>query len=211
LAMLQGADSWEVLTKRKPEESKKPLYTFHYDRHRGTFEWSDACVVLVEKMDSMWQNYEDIPQENQELAAELITNKVAKRPDFLEGCLALATIQKIEGRLEKARESYREGIKRAEALIPKEYKGPIDWLYTENRFYHRLLYNYMLWCAEYGKIVSAIKLARKQLRLNPGDNLGVHISLPIMLAADGQHASAERAMRRLLHPDHGRDGHVLLV
>jgi hypothetical protein len=69
----------------------------------------------------------------------------------------------------------------------------------------------MRWLADRGAFSKAIPLARKQLRLNPPDNIGVRFDLPCLLAANGQHESASVAMRRLERKDARTDAHPLLV
>jgi hypothetical protein len=69
-------------------------------------------------------------------------------------------------------------VRAAEVLVPKGFKGRILWGHIGNRFYHRLLWLQLGLSHEHGDSEAAAKVARKLLRLNPGDNLGVRYVLP---------------------------------
>ena len=211
LAKLNGSDTWALLLARKPENSTKPLYEFCFDGDHGVFWWTPACAALVEQMDRLWQRYSDRPSSEKKRARRYIENIVAKRPDFLEGWLALATIEELDGRDEIVGSIYEAAIQKADALIPSEFKGTVSWLDIENRFFHRLLYGYMRWNIRHAQFVTATKLARRQLKLNPEDNLGVRIDLPLLFAVVGKTSSSIAAMRKLTRPDAILDGHVLLI
>jgi len=212
LAQLQGADTLAALIERTPVKSKSPFYRFvTYEDGNGRFDATAACWASVDELDALWQSYDDRTKEEKKLARKFLVSTLEKRPDFLEGWLALATIEKLDGNEDKAGPIFEAAIKKANDLIPKTFKGSIEWGYIDNRFYHRLLYNYMRWLADRSIFSKAIPLARKQLRLNPPDNLGVRFDLPCLLAANGQHESASVAMRRLERKDARTDAHPLLV
>ncbi len=211
LAKLNGSDTWKELLARSPLNSIHPLYTFVVDENRGVFEWSPACGALVEAMDHLWQHYSERTEAQQKKARQFITETVTKRPDFLEGYLALATIEELDGNELKAGPIFDRAIKAANALIPKGFKGEIAWGYMDNRFYLRLLFNYMRWLVRDGQIGKAITLAKRQLRLNPEDNCGVRMDLPLYLAASGQIDAAEKASGRLTKKGAWLDGHMLLI
>lgn len=211
LAKLYGADTWRLLCERKPEDSTAPLYVFSVYQGSGVFRWSPACAALVEEMDDLWQGYDGRSKTDQSKARRHIKAIVKKRPDFLEGCLALAEITDLGGAPQDAGPILDQAIKRADLLIPAKFKGEISWYDMDNRFYHRLLFARMRWCATHGLMQDAIDLAQRQLRLNKDDNLGVRISLPALLAAKGDHNAAKIELRRISHPDVGQDGHILLV
>ena len=211
MAKLNGSDTWDLLLERKAENSTKPLYKFCIDGDRGVFAWTPACADLVEQMDALWQRYSDRPASEKKRARLYIESIVAKRPDFLEGWLALATIEELDGHDEIVGAIYEKAIQRADALIPAEFKGTLSWLDMDNRFYHRLLYGHMRWNIRHAKFTKAVKLARRQLKLNPEDNLGVRIDLPLLLAVEGKTSSAAVAMRRLTNGDESLDGHILLI
>lgn len=211
LARLQGADSMAQLCNRNPEDSSHPLYTFALDFDQGIFRWSPACANLVEKMDELWPSYEKRSKTEQHQARSFITAVVAKRPDFLEGLLALATIEELDGHPKKAGPLFEQAIKQADSLILSGFKGQIVWMRMENRFYLRLLYNHMRWHMRYGQLAKAINLARRQLKLNPDDNLGVRLDLPVLLTANKQYDSAKAPLRRLQRTTAPNDGDSLLV
>jgi hypothetical protein len=209
LAKMQDADHWRQLLERVPANSSSPLYVF--DPECGRFTWSPACDALVQEMDALWQHYSDRPKKEQQRARRFIADIVQKRPDFMEGWLALGTIEELDGREDLVGPIFASAIKSADALIPPGFRGEISWAETDNRPYHRLLYNQMRWCIRHAELSAAIKLARRQLKLNPHDNLGVRIDLPLLLSVSKRYDSAAVAMRRLTKPGAFLDGHVLLV
>lgn len=211
LAKLYNADTWSLLCKRRPEDSAAPLYVFTAVDGGGEFQWSPACAALVEELDALWQGYDDLPKAAQTKARRYVETITKKRPDFLEGSLAFASIMALDGEPAKTGPILAEAIQRANQLIPTQFKGEISWYYLNNRFYHRLLFAHMRWCAEFGSMELAIELAQRQLRLNKDDNLGVRISLPALLAANGEYAKAKVALERISKPDDAQDGHILLV
>ena len=212
LAHLQDADSWSKLNSRRPEQSLEPLYAFRLmEEGDGLFEWSVACAALVDRLDQAWQGYSDWPKREQRKAEKIVLEMVTSRPDFLEGQLALATMNEENSRENAALAVFEKAIERAEDLIPEGFKGKISWGYTENRFYHRLLFNYMRLCVKMGQLPKAIKMARRQLRLNPNDNLGVRFDLPVYLAASGKHDSAAVALRAFNKKDAQKGAQEFMV
>lgn len=212
IAKLNGADTWGELLTRKPEKSSAPLYRFHvYEEGDGRFVWSDACAALVEEQDRLWQNYEERSRSDRTKALRHVASVLKKRPDFLEGWLAQASMEELEGRDENAGPAFKRGVDCALALIPKGFKGEIAWGYTDNRPYHRLLYNYMRWQVRQGNLDAAIKLARRQLRQNPNDNLGVRFDLPLFLAIAEDREAALKAMAKIQKNGGRADGHILLI
>lgn len=211
LAKFHGADTWRVLCDRKPEDSTGPLYVFRANQESGQFHWSPACTAMVEGMDELWQDYDRLSKPKQTKARQYVAQLVRKRPDFLEGRLALATMTSLDGAPEKEGPILAQAIKDADRLIPPKFDGEICWGHLSNRFYHRLLFAHMRWCATFGSMEEAIALAQRQLRLNHSDNLGVRISLPAFLAASGDHDAAKVALRRISDPEVAQDGHILLV
>lgn len=211
IAKYHGAQSWEELCSRKPEDSKSPLYTFTSDSEGGRFRWSFACYELVEELDELWhgQPYDALPDNEKEQARNFVTQLIAKRPDFLEGLLVKAEILTSEGQHQEVGAVLELAIRQADAMMPARFKGEISWYTIENRFYHRLLYSYMEWCVHHGSLKEAIALARRILRVNPSDNMGVRIRLPVLLTLDGNFKSAAVALRRLEEED--TDGHVAFV
>lgn len=216
-AKMNGSDSWDALLKRQPEDSKAPLYRFFVEEgvfgRGGRFVWSQACIGLVERQDALFQGYSDRKPAKQRECADLVARITTARPDFLEGLLAKAEIlyRKTDvATYRAAGEIYADAIKQADAMIPKDFKGEISWLFTDNRFYHRLLYGHMMWHSVCGSLKKSIALARKQLKRNPSDNLGVRIELAALLCADGQYEAASKAATKMADAAYS-DGQIALV
>ncbi len=199
IARMNGSDTWGELIQRRPQDSSEPLYGFRDEApDHGRFVWSDACGDLVEEQDEMYQDYSGRSAQERSRCRTWIDQITAQRPDFLEGLLAKADIlsysaasPRTSGRV------YADAISKAEALIPAGYRGGVSWLYVENRFYHRLLYGYMEWNIFHGSKTRAVDLASKQLRLNPGDNLGLRYILPLLLLAAGRPSAASKSLAAL--------------
>ena len=147
------------------------------------------------------QHDEELDKKRKTVALKYVLELLSKRPDLIEASLFVAWASEQNGNDELAIQHYQHGIELAEALIPSNFKSKIDWGFTNNRIYHRLVFGYMRLCAWNGDYKTAIKLARQQLKLNPNDNLGVRFELPLLLAAKGEHERALTALKKL----RGRD------
>lgn len=82
--------------------------------------------------------------------------------------------------------------------VPAGFKGLVPWVQLGNRFFHRMLWLRMRLYLEADDFKSAVRLARKQRKLNPGDNLGVRFVLPLLLLQQGDYVAAKRATKGLL-------------
>ena len=191
--------SWAEVRTRGPLQATSPLYTFvahKGDETGGYFDWSPACYQLVEELDEEWQGYGDFTKPQQRKARKWVENALAAQPGFLEGGLALAQMQHDAGEAE-ASATLDRFIRQAQAQIPKGYKAQISWGHVGNRFYHRMLWLRLKMHQEAANLKAAVRLARKQLKLNPNDNLCARFVLPLLLLADGEYASAKRATNGL--------------
>ena len=209
-AHLCAAATWAEVRGRSPLKAKAPLYRFvvpvldEDDDLGGYFEESPACRQLTEELDKHWQGYDKLTKPEKRRARKWVEEALALQPGFLEGGLALAWMQHEAGQAE-ASSTVNRFIRLAEALIPAGYKSPIGWANQGNRFYHRLLWLRLKLHKASGELPSAANVARKQLRLNPGDNLGLRYVLPLMLLTQGDDLAAQRAAAK--HLD-GECGHT---
>ncbi|WP_157657714.1 tetratricopeptide repeat protein [Burkholderia ubonensis] len=197
-AQMLGERSWKALLARTPLKSAEPFYTFEVQDYdgSGSFECSRACSALIAELDERYQGYETSSAAEQNKARRWVESVLARRPDFLEAGLALAQMKADANEVDAATvlDHY---LARAEELIPRDYKGSLSWYSLENRFYHRMLYLRMSLYHRAEDMASAVKVARKMLRLNPSDNLGVRYQLPLMLLTEGDYPAAERACKKL--------------
>lgn len=211
LGRMNGADSWEKLLRRTPQEAVGPLYTFSVaEDGEGNFNESAACRALIEQQNALFQDYHSRPKDQQQDFQQLLGDVLGRRPDFLEGLLAKAEVMRYTPQQRHMGKVYSDAIRQADALIPAGFKGKITWYRPSNRFYHRLLYRHMVWRAHKDQHVKAIALARRQLRLNKDDNLGVRMWLPILLSADSQNEAADKACAKMVQ-DGYTDAGVELV
>jgi hypothetical protein len=200
-----GATSWKSVTDRSPLNASTPLYTFRVDEfvpRSGLFVESNACTQLIEQLDEVYQGYSAHTPKDKRKAKAWIESSLSRQPGFLEAGLCLAQIYYDEENLSAARTTIEEYIKRAERLIPKGFRGQIIWGSISNRFYHRMLWLRMTIYHDVGWARYYLKDARKQLRLNPNDNLGVRIIYPLMLLDTGEYEKAAKAARF-----HNQGGH----
>ena len=197
------------------EQAATPRYSFVADDGPlgGRFEWSSACRLLVEEQDRLYKNYWSQNAAEQTRCREWVGAITAQHPDFLEGLLAKAdTLYFPDGSsvVRRKLKIYAEAIERAEALIPPDFKGRISWSCTENQFFLRLLYADMVLNLLQGSLRRALKMARRQLRLNPDDNLGVRYFLPLLLMTTWQFDAAFNALERI-EQDMETDGGAYFV
>lgn len=201
-AALCGGKSWQEVRNRSPLNAVEPLYSFNVLEQvaeggvGGCFELSPACEQLVEELDARWQGYDDFTKPQKKRARAWVESALAAQPGFLEGGLALAWMQR-DTKEDEAVKTAARFVRAAEVLIPKGFKGRILWGHVSNRFYHRLLWLQMGLNHEYGASEAATKVARKLLRLNPGDNLGVRYVLPFLQLEQGEVAAAQRALKSI--------------
>lgn len=201
-AALCGGKSWREVRARSPLNAVEPLYSFQVFEQDaeggvgGCFELSPACHQLVEELDERWQGYDDFTKPQKKRARAWVESVLIAQPGFLEGGLALAWMQR-DAKEDEAARTVARFVRAAEALISKGFKGRVLWGHIGNRFYHRLLWLQMGLNHDLGASEAAAKVARKLLRLNPGDNLGVRYVLPFLQLEQGEVAAARRSLKAI--------------
>jgi tetratricopeptide (TPR) repeat protein len=218
-AALCAGKTWAEVRARNPLKATTALYAFVVEEPEilfdvddeddegkpgpatGCFDESRACSALIEELDEQWQGYDGFNKVQKRHARIWVEKALAAQPGFLEAGLALASMQHDAGEPEAAA-TLERFIKQTDALIPEGFKGLIPWVQIGNRFYHRMLWLRMRLQYEKDDFKGAVRLARKQLKLNPGDNLGVRFVLPLLLLQQGDYVAAKRATKVL----HGEDG-----
>lgn len=194
--------SWHTVKNRNPLQANAPLYRFEVLQEDaeggvgGRFESSAACFALTQELDEQRQGYDRMSKAEQRQARRWVEDVLQAQPGFLEGGLALAWMQREAGE-EGALTTAKRYVKQAEALIPKGFKGRILWGHLGNRFYHRLLWLVLELHHEQERCDTSVTIARKLLRLNPGDNLGVRYVLPLLLLEQGDVSAAQRTLKVL--------------
>lgn len=203
LARLFAGQRWADVMQRHPLKAARPLYGFEVHPEdesglepAGGFVTSLACRELIEELDEIWQGYDGFPPARQRQARRWVESALDAQPGFLEAGLALAWMQH-DARDALASITAARYVKAAEALIAKGFKGTLPWAVIDNRFYHRLLWLQMSIASKAGHLTLATQAARKQLRLNPNDNLGVRQVLPCLQLRQGQVVGARRALAHL--------------
>jgi hypothetical protein len=213
-AALCAGKTWAEVRARNPLKATTALYAFvvedaelvfdededdadpRLNPSSGYFDESRACTALIEELDEQWQGYDGFTKVQKRRARVWVEKALAAQPGFLEAGLALASMQH-EAREPMAAATLDRFIKQTEALLPAGFKGLIPWVQIGNRFYHRMLWLRMRLHLEADDFKGAVRLARKQLKLNPGDNLGVRFVLPLLLLQQGEYVAAKRATKGL--------------
>lgn len=189
-----GGATWSEVERRSPLRAKAPLYSFDvFDPKVGRFVLSEACRQLVLCLDDAYLELKTPALVFK--ARRWIEDALAQQPGFFEAGLCLAQIYYDEGNLNKAVEILNVHIKQAGNLIPKGFRGKIEWSNGNNRFYHRLLWLRMTIYHDAGWMRDCLKDARRQLRFNPSDNLGVRYIYPLMLLQVGEYEMANKAAK----------------
>lgn len=195
-AQMLGERSWNGLLARTPLTASEPLYTFRIieSEGAGSFRASDACHALNEELDDYCQEFGEMSRAELKRARKWVEGLLARRPDFLDAGLVLAQM-KADANEEGAADFLDGYLARAEGLIPKDFKGKVSWYEIGNRLYHRMLYLRMALYHRRGATALAARVARKMLRLNPSDNLGVRNALPLMLLSGDEYPAALQACK----------------
>jgi hypothetical protein len=203
-AGLCAGRNWADVRALSPLKATSPLYSFVVDStqagecgHGGGFVDSAACRALIEELDDKWQGYDQFSKPEKRQARQWVETALASQPGFLEAGLALAWMQRDAGEPE-ATSTVARFIKQSEALIPQGFRGLVPWGNTNNRFYHRLLWLQMELYHEVADLPSAMRVGRKQLRLNPGDNLGLRFVMPLMQLEQLKFEAARREAEKNL-------------
>ncbi|MGS0974110.1 hypothetical protein [Burkholderia glumae] len=199
VAKLCGGSDWREVCERHPLMARTPLYGFSVldDADAtclsGSFSESSACSELIRELDDQWQGYDESTATQKRTARQWVARALNAQPGFLEAGLALASMQREDGP-EIALHTATRYVRKADALIPKGFKGSLPWSHVSNRFYHRLLWLQLELNHELGDSAAAARIARKMLRLAPNDNLGVRYVLPYLLLEQENVAGAKRAL-----------------
>lgn len=211
-AALCGGKTWTGVRKRSPLNAAEPLYRFSVldpdleGAVGGCFEHSPACRQLVDELNERWEGEDDFTKLQRKRARAWVESVLVAQPGFLDGGLALAWMQRTAGEPEAVR-TVTKFIRAAEALIPKGFKGQLRWGHLENRCYHRLLWLQLSLHHDHGASASAVKVARKMLRRNPSDNIGVRYNLPFLQLELGEVAAARRSLKLFV----GEEGLIAAV
>lgn len=191
-----GGEHWAEVKSRNALNASTPLYLFeidHLNPRAGRFTESGPCQQLISKLDDYYQGTKT--PEQLQIAEKWIKSALVSQPDFLECGLCLAQIYYDQGNLQAAYATIQKFIKKAERLIPKGYRGKIEWAWLTNRFYQRMLWLQMTIFHDAQWMRQCLASARKQLRSNPNDNLGVRYLYPLMLLEVGEFEKAAKAAR----------------
>ena len=91
---------------------------------------------------------------------------------------------------------YADGVKIANPLIPKNFKGKIEWCHLENRPFLRLHHGHILCAIDNKQYKKAEKLIETHLKWNPDDNLGLRYLLGEICILNGKLQKAKKHLTR---------------
>jgi len=161
----------------------------------GNFHLSKKYYDLIERVNAAFEGFGDLTRSKQHAKIQWLEKILATEPAFLYGRLTVAWAHYERGD-PQALDKAREALEAANTMIPSGFRGEISWYHFENRFYHRLLWLKMALAHEAQTPVAAVRFARKLLRLDKGDHLGVRFILPLLFLAQGDVAHAEQACQK---------------
>lgn len=195
LARLCSAGNWAEVKNRHPLNSSKPLYRFVVDMDDGEdfsgFVPSEACRQLQRMHDDRLD--EGLTEEHEDVMTAWLMSALKKQPQFLDGGFSLAYHLYENGNQVAARTIVDQQIRKANALIPKGFRGKILWDRLDNRVYHRLLWLQLKIAHKEGDLKKCLRLCRRMLKLNPSDNLGARFVLPWLHLEQGETQKALKA------------------
>ncbi len=91
---------------------------------------------------------------------------------------------------DQAAEGWQEAYELGYSKIPKGFKGIISWYELDNRSFLRCAHGHVLGLMHLKRFKEALALARKMMRWNKSDNLGVRYLIPDLQFAIGDLDSA---------------------
>ncbi|WP_158682602.1 hypothetical protein [Pseudomonas sp. XWY-1] len=195
-AALCQAASWSDVEGRNPQLATTPLYEFfYYDGiKQGYLKSSSACDQLCEHLDDSNADSPDFKS--------WVEETLSHQPGFMEGAVDLALDLNDQGRYEDAVAILDRTIKLIERIIPTNFRGFMDPDYGRNETYLHLLYIRSYSNFQVGEDKKALRDARRLLRLDPCDEMGIRYLYPLMLLETGEYEAANHATKHLRHKCH---------
>lgn len=209
-----GASDWQSLCDRTPltAPSGRPFVKFTVEGDPNS-RTSSGRFTLTDEGDWLWDNVlgsEEraplAPAEAQE-AFNTAMHLAKAHPEFMVAWAAASNLmatyhEALNGRWGEAKRILEKGINQANRLMPKGFKGQLDWGDLGNRPYLRSLYQLMRLWLETAHLVSlrfAFKCANKMLRVCPDDNMGVRFKHPLLAAVvSGNNPATKSSIKRAL-------------
>jgi hypothetical protein len=128
------------------------------------------------------------------ISDEQALNKALSLAKTYPFCLEIHTFIGVRlwdmGLIDRATRVYELAFQLAEAAIPNDFKGQINYYELDNRPFLRLAHGTLLGLVHKGDGEGALKLAKKILAWCPQDNLGVRFLLSKIELLAGNHEAA---------------------
>lgn len=173
--------AWEKLATRSPltKPVSEPLVTFAVEegdrRSQGYFHISDAGHWLWDHV--LGSTGRRVEASAARAECERAAVLAIQHPGlFMAWAGAAAALEELDGTngddtYGEQRQLMARGIREAESLIPKGFRGTIPWIHQDNRPYLRMLHSQLRLELQGTHTISAARrTAQKLLRLNPTDN-----------------------------------------
>lgn len=192
-AKMANAESWKEGLERSPLDAKLPLYSTEFAFNAFRFISSGACRELVELV------RQKLPQnptrEQIQGGCFWLLSVTKKQPGFIHGFLAYAQWENDLENYKYALALVDHALSLADDLIPQDYKGTIDWYEGDNRVYLCIIWLKLEITQNLGNPKACLGLAKRLLKLNPRDNQGARMVLPLLQIQLGEYSKSLRSNR----------------
>ncbi|MBU6402672.1 MAG: tetratricopeptide repeat protein [Verrucomicrobia bacterium] len=139
-------------------------------------EWIFQFPRLTEEVDDRLDAAIDWMRCNVRMAKGGFRDLIREYPEHLDAYHHLALTWYRQGRMARAAEAWRDGVKLALKLFPARFSMKRDrllWGFIENRPFLRLYHGYGIALLRRGQPEPALEVFNNLLSLNPNDNQGV--------------------------------------
>lgn len=155
-------------------ETDKQIQVGHFSRN---WKEEEAMDIVADKMESGVISIQVALREGRKL--------MEKYPANLEIINFVGCRQWDLELRDEAAETWERAYTLGASVIPKTFKGRIEWGHHNNRAFLRCVYGYILGLSHLGKFKQALILAKKTLKWSPDDNMGVRYLVPDLQYGSG--------------------------
>lgn len=172
-----------LITEDFDRATDKPIKAGHFSRN---WKEEDAMDVLADKMESGRISMQVALREGRKL--------MDKHPENLEIINFVGCRQWDLELRDEAAETWEKAYTLGVSVIPKTFKGRIEWSSLNNRSFLRCVHGHILGLSHLGKFKQALTLAKKTLKWNPDDNTGIRYLVPDLQYGDGDFKPALKSL-----------------
>ncbi|MCB0747464.1 MAG: hypothetical protein KDC52_06670 [Ignavibacteriae bacterium] len=140
---------------------------FKHSQNDGVFDWGTNRSELFER----FYNTDEIL--DYEVAESEFIMIIREDKEFIDAYNSLAWLQMEEYNYGSAQSYFSEAYEIGNSLIPKEFRGKIEWGHIDNRPFLRSIHGLGLSFLLVGEFQQAQKFFEQNLEYNPNDNQGI--------------------------------------